>query len=375
VTTWHLLLDDSVGAADGLALDEALAARHRRDRREMPVTLRLYTYRDHAALCGRFQHLDAEIDIDACRRTGTEFNRRPTGGGAIIMGAHQLGVAVCAPAPVAERPRSILRRFSEGVVAGLARLGIDASFGGKNDLQVEGRKIAGLGLSLDGGGGLLFHSSVLADLDIGFMLDVLRIPAAKLGSAAVGAVERRVTTVTRETGRDWDGKALREVIAEGFAEAMGVELEPSEPDAETRALAAALVETRYGSDEWRFQRSPQADATGTAVLKTPGGLVRLYVAMSGDVVKSALFTGDFNQLPPPLAELEARLRWSAVDPDTLTRLADQAMPEGSGLGVGNGEIVTLIADAARRARALAVAAPNRSGSCYFPEPTREGSPP
>ena len=369
MTSWRYLVDDSVGAAEGLALDESLAASYDRSTGQAPPTLRLYTYRDHAALCGRFQHLEAEIDVDACDRAGVEFNRRPTGGGAIIMGEAQLGVAVCAPAPVAESPKSILLRFSEGIVAGLARLGIDASFGGKNDLKVGGRKIAGLGLYLDGTGGLLFHSSVLAALDIPFMLEVLDIPAAKLGDAAVGAVERRVTTVSRETGREWDGKSLREVVARGFAEAMGVDLALAEPTVEERERAAGLAELKYQTDDWRFQRSPQSDATGTSVMKTPGGLVRLYVALSGETIKSALFTGDFNQLPDPLAEFEGRLKWSNPGEDALMRIAAETMPSGSGLEVGNHELVSLVLNAVRRARAVEVAAPARSGSCYFPEST------
>ena len=375
MTIWRYITDDSVGAAEGLALDEALCAGYGRDDQQSPTTLRLYTYRDHAALCGRFQHLEAEIDVEACRRTGTEFNRRPTGGGAIIMGEAQLGVAICAPAPVEEGPKSILLRFSEGIVAGLGMLGIEASFGGKNDLKVAGRKIAGLGLYLNGSGGLLFHASVLADLDVGFMLDVLRIPAAKLGGAAAEAVERRVTTVSRETGRSWDAKALREVIADGIAEAMGVELDVSAPTEQEEQMASGLVEAKYGSDEWRFQRSPQLDATGTSMIKTRGGLVRLYLALTGETIKSALFTGDFNELPPALVELESRLKWSSTDRATLSRIADESLSDGAGLGVSSAEIVELISSAARRARAVGLAAPSRSGSCYFPETTEGASKP
>ena len=92
---WRLLSHDGVEAAAGLALDEAMLAGYARDADPgWPPTLRLYTYRSHCALVGRYQHLDAEIDVEACRRTGTGFSRRPTGGGAIVMGAGQLGVAV-----------------------------------------------------------------------------------------------------------------------------------------------------------------------------------------------------------------------------------------------------------------------------------------
>jgi lipoate-protein ligase A len=365
-------MDDSVSGAEGLALDEALAANHTRGGDPSPITLRLYTYRNQVALCGRFQHLEAEIDVDACRETGTEFNRRPTGGGAIVMGGGQLGVAVCAPAPVEQSPKAILLEYSKGIVAGLARIGVEASFGGKNDLKVDGRKIAGLGLFLDGNGGLLFHSSILADLDTRFMLDVLDIPAAKLGDAAVGAVERRVTTLTRETGQEWTGKSVRDVIAEGFAEAMGVELVDGQPTDLELERTTGLVESKYQTEDWIFQRSPRFDSTGSAMIKTPGGLVRLYLAMSGDTIKSALFAGDFNQLPEALSEFESRLKWSRLEEQALDRLATDAMPDGSGLGVGNDDMVRVVLDAGRRAKAVGVAAPSRTGSCYFPESRDEG---
>lgn len=361
------MIHDEVGAAEGLAFDEALMAAHHRHASEAPPTLRLYTYRSHAALCGRFQHLEAEIDIEACRRTGTAFNRRPTGGGAIVMGSGQLGVAVATRAPAAERPKQVLLRFSEGIVAGLARLGIEASFGGKNDLVVDGRKIAGLGLYLDGAGGLLFHSSILADLDIPFMLEVLDIPAAKLGGLAIGAVEERVTTVGRELGRPIAADELRHEIAAGFATALGWKLDRVEATAEEEARAADLVATKYATEDWLFQRAPRPDGTGSAMVKTPEGLVRLYVALQGDTIKSALFTGDFNQIPEPLLAFESALKWSRLDPELVARLAGEACPEGTGLGVDPSVLVKAVLEAGAKAEGRETAAPQRDGSCYFPE--------
>ena len=52
---------------EGLALDEALMASYARGEPRRPPTLRLYTYRTHCALIGRYQNLDAEVDLAACR--------------------------------------------------------------------------------------------------------------------------------------------------------------------------------------------------------------------------------------------------------------------------------------------------------------------
>lgn len=379
---WRLLTDHRVDAATGLALDEALAAGQGRNGGHLPPALRLYTYRG-AALVGRYQHLAAEVDVDACRERGVEWNRRPTGGGAIVMGPGQLGVAVAVPAPAHDHPRDLLARFAGGIIAGLGRLGIDAHLTGKNDLSVGQRKIAGLGLYLDPAGGLLFHSSVLADLDVAFMLSVLRIPAAKLAdkpgaggvpASIVAAISERITTVSAETGVPWRGAGLAEPVAAGFAEALDLDLVPGEPSTAELARAGALVAERYTTEAWWSERSPQDDATGTATLKTPEGLVRCYLALHGPTIKSALFAGDFSVAPEPLVRFEAALRWSRCDGDAIAALATAAFAGGTGLGVEPDAVVACVLEAAERARLHGglgggpVATPARdAGSCYYPD--------
>ncbi|NKQ54383.1 hypothetical protein HFP15_15970 [Amycolatopsis sp. K13G38] len=364
---WRLLTENGAGAAEGLALDEALMAGYARDADVRPPTLRLYTYRSHCALVGRYQNLAAEVDLEACERTGTEVSRRPTGGGAIIMGAGQLGVALIDRAPVGKRPREIIEECSAAVSAGLAELGITATFRGKNDLEVGGRKIAGLGLYIDERGGMLFHASVLAGLDVGFMLEVLRIPAAKLADKAVAAVQERVTTVTRETGREFDGAAVRDHVALGFAKAFGVELEPDAAEAAELARATELARDRYRARSWLSEQGAIPDGSGSALLKTPEGLVRIYLSTHGDLVKSAVVVGDFALMPPALGRLEADLRWRRLDPVVVTAIVSASGADRA-LGVGAEQLAQTVLTAGRQAGTLATAAPVRSaGSCYFPE--------
>jgi lipoate-protein ligase A len=366
---WRLITDDGAGAAEGLALDEALMARYARGEPDRPPTLRLYTYRSHCALVGRYQNLEAEVDLAACERTGTQVSRRPTGGGAIVMGAGQLGVAYVSRAAADKRPRELIELLSAALVAGLAELGITAVFRGKNDLEADGRKIAGLGLYVDPAGAMLFHASVLADLDIPFMLEVLRIPAAKLADKAAVAVAERVTTVTRQTGHRYDAAALRPVIAAGFAAAFGATLEDAPTDPAERARASVLVADRYGARSWLGERSVAADGSGSAVLKTPAGLARIYVTTHGDLVKSAMVVGDFNELPPALAALESALRWRRIDDRSVSEAVTRS-GAGAALGMPAARVATAVLEAARQAGQRAAAAPVRSaGSCYFPEPS------
>jgi lipoate---protein ligase len=360
---WRYVSSDGVTAARGLATDESLMAGYARGEPDRPPILRLYTYVSHCALVGRYQNVEAEVDLDECARTGTSVNRRPTGGGAIVMGADQLGVAVIGRAPAAERPKETLQRMSEGIVRGLAELGISANFRGKNDLEVGGRKIAGLGLYLDGRGGMLFHSSVLADLDIGYMLQVLRIPAAKLGDRAVTAVGERVTTVTRESDTTWSGAGLRDIVAIGFEKALGVVLTASAATTEEEAAIDELERAKYEDQAWVHQRSPSPDAKGSALFKTAAGLVRVYLALEGGAIKSVLFTGDFNELPDELLKLESALRWSRIE--RVESIVETAC--GIHAEIPARSVIAAVLEAAERASERTVSAPQRDGSCYFPE--------
>lgn len=367
---WRLLTSEAVEAAEGLAVDEALLLHYGPGRHQLhDATLRLYTYRSHCALVGRYQNLEDELDLDACTRLGVSYNRRPTGGGAIIMGAGQLGVAVCTRAPTGLGPRALLRQYAEGVTAGLAKLGIQAHFRAKNDLEVGGRKIAGLGLYVDDRGALLFHASVLADLDVSLMLQVLRIPGAKLSDKAVARVGERVTTVSWELGRRVRAVDLREPVREGFAAALGLCLQPGDLDLEEKARVDQLLKEKYGNAAWVHQRSPLPDSRGNALLKTPEGLLRFHVGVHGDTLKSLLITGDFNTMPASVARLEASLRWSPADPVRIRAACAQALADGE-LGVPADEVARAVWKAACRAldrnrhpHPLRVA-----GSCYFPDP-------
>ncbi len=374
MTHWRYLSDDGAGAAEGLAADEAMMLRYGRgETLSRPgeadaASLRLYTYRPHCALVGRYQSLAEEVDLAYCAASGIEVGRRPTGGGAIIMGPGQLGIAVAARATPEETPRQTLRRFARGVVAGLHGLGIDATFRSKNDLEVEGRKIAGLGLYLDPRAAVLFHASVLVDLDVALMLRVLRIPGAKLSDKAVARFSERVTTVSTELGRTLTAEEVREAFRAGFAKTFGVELAPGRLDAAERHRCCELVRTRFGREQWIHQRSPQRDARGTAVLKTPEGLLRIYVGTHGGVVKNALFTGDYNLLPAGIPRLEAALRWCRAEPGRIREVTEAALGPDE-LGVPAATVSAAVWQATERALALhSQAEPVRlEGSCYFPD--------
>ncbi|MDP2950367.1 MAG: biotin/lipoate A/B protein ligase family protein, partial [Chloroflexota bacterium] len=224
--TWRYIEDDSATASFGLAADEFLL---RTAAQGGPTTLRLYTYQPHAALVGRFQNVDAELRVDECRRLGAEINRRLTGGGAIVMGDAQLGLALAVSPSDSVRtanPALVFQRYARPIIDGLRALGVAAGFRPKNDIEVEGRKIAGLGVCLDEEDGLLFHASILVDLDVPLMLRLLNLAPEKISDKDIASFEERLTTVRRVVGGQVAVEEVRQAVRSGFERDLGVSLEP-----------------------------------------------------------------------------------------------------------------------------------------------------
>lgn len=322
---WRLITDDAVSASFGLAADEFLARRVGTG--EAFPTLRLYTYRSHCALVGRFQNVENEVHVDYCRSHGIAINRRPTGGGAIIMGADQLGVALTLPGRGADaysHARELMEKFSGGLARGLASLGIQARFRRKNDIEVNGRKIAGLGIYRAPSDGLLFHASLLVGLDVPLMLHVLNTPFEKISDKEIATVAERTCTVRGELDRAISLDDVRQNVGEGYAEAFGVNLIPGNfTDEECRAIDE-LEQEKYLADGWVFQTTEVPDAIGSARLKTPAGLLDVSATLAGRTIKAVYLRGDFFAAENAVADLEASLRWHSAEPEAVAATLRQA---------------------------------------------------
>jgi lipoate-protein ligase A len=208
-------------------------------------------------------------------------------------------------------------RFSKGLVRGLSSLGIAARFRGKNDLVVDGRKIAGLGVYRDPSGGLLFHGSLLLDLDVRLMSRVLVTPFVAITEGELAVVARRTVTVRELVGSAVSLTDLRARVAEGFSQSFEVPLEAASLSAEEIAAAGELVEGKYQTPGWVLQTTSVPDADGAAHLKTPAGRLELHVSMAGRTLKAVQLRGDFFETEEALADLEGRLRWHSTEATVL----------------------------------------------------------
>ena len=374
---WRYIEEDGVTASYGLATDEFLMSYGLTDDAKYPVSLKLYTYRDHCALAGRFQDIRAEIDTANCEEAGIGYSRRLTGGGAIIMGKDQLGICLTASGKYFqwEHVRELYHLFSKPVISALQEMGINAQFRSKNDLEVNGKKIAGLGVHISPENTLQFHTSLLIDLDTSAMLKILKIPIQKFSDKRMTAsIEQRLTTIRRETGRTVTLEVVRQTIKKHFEAFFEVSMDHVPVDDAEKKAIRKLEKKRYLDPAWVFQYSPQEDMTGMGLKKTKAGLLRTYIGLKGETIKSVLITGDFFEQAEVFSRIESDLKWGALEKEKISEVVKRIMDEydtGNIYGVSAAEITEAVWLAAQRA--LAANRYTYKGSCYYPKTEKEGA--
>ena len=361
---WRYLCEDRVSDSYGLAADEAMALRVGENL--SPPVLRLYTYRSCSALVGRFQRIENELNLEFCREQKMSVNRRPTGGGAILMGEDQLGVALmlrdwngC------KAPRELMRHFASALCEGLLFFGVNAQFRGKNDLEVEGRKIGGLGIHSNASGGYLLHCSLLVDLDVPLMLRALNVPLEKLEARQLKSIEGRITTVRRELKKDTSLNEVRDKIRRVFSSYFSVEFKQSCYSPEEKKIISEMESSRYLNKDWIYQKVDVPDLSGEARQMTPAGLLDVRVTMAGRQIKAVFLGGDFFAEESAVSDIEGSLRWHSSEFEqihsTLEILYAKREDELAFLPIEN--VCEVISKAVESARAISQDS-NTSYGCF-----------
>ena len=318
---WRYFSEDRVNDYFGLAVDETMALRVGKN--QSPPILRLYTYCSNSALVGRFQRIENELNLNFCESQEISVNRRPTGGGAILMGEDQLGVAwMLREWEGCQAPRELMKHFAATLCEGLNAFGIDAKFRGKNDLEVEGRKIAGLGIHSNAAGSYLFHCSLLVDLDVTLMLKALNVPVEKLEAKKLRSIEGRITNVRRELYQNIPLNEVRDTLKKSFGNHFGIDFKKDHYNHEEESAIAEMETSKYLNREWIYQKIEVPDLSGETRQMTPAGLIDVRVTMAGRQIKAVFIGGDFFAGESAVADIEGSLRWHSSEPEALGKTLD-----------------------------------------------------
>jgi lipoate-protein ligase A len=273
--TWRLVHSPLAEGAANMATDEAILRAVAEG--EAPPTLRFFGWSPPCLSLGYAQPA-AEADTARLKRLGYGLVRRPTGGRAILH-TDELTYSVIAPM---DEPRvrggvvESYQQLSAGLLRGLAHLGlavradkeyspaeaglakgpvcfevpsnyeITVGSGGKPRKLLGSAQVRKLGVVLQ-------HGTLPLTGDLGRICDALTFDSEAERQRVRARVRERATTVAEVIGREatWDEAAA--ALAQGFAEALNLDLQPSALTPHEQALAEQMRVEKYGTAAWNLR--------------------------------------------------------------------------------------------------------------------------
>jgi lipoate-protein ligase A len=336
MSSWRLFKDTvhPVSTAVGLSIDDTLPLSL--SQHGSPPILHLYLFRP-SAIVGKYQDITAALRLDRCKERGIEYNRRSTGGGTVIMGprviALGLGIPIDYPG-LKGGINGIFETLSAVLLRALRDLGVQAGFRPKNDLEVDGKKIAGLSASLETDKAILFHASLLVDFDIPLMMEIMNQPPLKLYDKGYSCFSQRITTIREQLGRDVSMDTAVETIEKAFSQGFGISFERDEPDDWEQERIEDFITSRYTSLDWIFSHKHPRSRMGIGELKTPGGLLAVSLALAGNTIEHIIISGDFFSTTKDINLLESALKWTSAKKEKIEEHLSEVWREDMIYGVG-----------------------------------------
>ena len=272
---WRLIIEESPrsGAAN-MAVDEAIAEAAAEG--AVPPTLRFYRWHLPTVSLGRHQKA-ADVDETQLAARGYDLVRRTTGGRAILHTdelTYSVAGAITEPLMSGGVMDAYLR-FSNGLLSGLELLGLAANKAGartraSRDLSAvcfeapSAYEITAAGLKLMGSaqsrrkGYVLQHGSLPLWGDITRLVDVLAVSCAEKKRLRQQLPRLAITLADAlDVPPDSENLAFPRVasaMAEGFASALGLDLQPGTLSARELRRSAELIRTRFADPAWTRHR-------------------------------------------------------------------------------------------------------------------------
>lgn len=147
-----------------------------------------------SVLLGKNQYTFAEINVPEARKRGIQIVRRKSGGGTVYGDLENCQYTFISRQEKGQGLKESFEIFAEPVVEGLRSLGLDASFTGRNDILIEGKKISG-NAQYRFKDRVVHHGTLLFDSDFDSMNAVLNSRKIKLKSKGVKSIASRVCMI------------------------------------------------------------------------------------------------------------------------------------------------------------------------------------
>ncbi|MEM0519007.1 lipoate--protein ligase [Aequorivita flava] len=295
----------------------------------------LFYINEPSIIIGRNQNTLEEINHEYVDKNKIHVVRRISGGGAVYHDYGNLNFSFITNHDI--KSLNNFKKFTAPVIKVLKSLGLDAELKGRNDIQVEEKKISGTA-QFSTGKRMVSHGTLLLDTNLGEVVNALNVKMSKIESKGHKSVRSRVANISEYLKTPLKIEAFRQLLLEGLYE----ESEPFESyrlSAEEWQAVHKLKEEKYDTWDWNYGRSPKFNIQRSK--RFPIGEIDLRIFVEKGYIKDFKIFGDFFG-KEPTENLENLLIGNRYEKeDILEVLKDVDVKEYFG-DIGKAEFIELV---------------------------------
>jgi lipoate-protein ligase A len=315
-----------------LALEEYLLRFAKTDQ-----DLLLFYINRPSIIIGRHQNTLEEINTEYVQQRQIQVVRRLSGGGAVYHDLGNLNFSFIT-AYSSDVPHSFAK-FTAPVIQALAALGVQAELSGRNDIQVDGRKVSGNAQYITGSR-MYSHGTLLFNSDLDHVGEALKVKPGKIASKGIKSIRSRVANISEFLPQTMSIEEFRAFILKhvfsGSEDVPQYVLTDEEWDA-----VHHLADERYRQWDWNYGQSP--DYNIYKAQRFAGGEIELYLNVEQETIRSAKIHGDFFS-KGDLGDLEQRLTGLPYHPSELRQALSGFEFEKYFLGFTGQEVLEFISN-------------------------------
>ncbi|MDX1784014.1 MAG: lipoate--protein ligase, partial [Aequorivita vladivostokensis] len=239
--------------------------------------------------------------------------RRISGGGAVYHDFGNLNFSFITDHDI--KSLNNFKKFTAPVIKVLNSLGLNAELKGRNDIQVDEKKISGTA-QFSTGKRMVSHGTLLFDTDLGEVVNALNVKMSKIQSKGHKSVRSRVANISEFLKQPLKIEEFRKLLLEGLYE----ESEPFERyhlTPEEWKAVHELKEEKYDTWDWNFGRSPKFNIQRSK--RFPIGEIDLRIFVEKGLIKDFKIYGDFFG-KEPVEKLEKLLVGARYEKEDISNL-------------------------------------------------------
>jgi lipoate-protein ligase A len=247
----------------------------------------LFYINEPSIIIGRNQNTLEEINYDYVEENNIHIVRRVSGGGAVYHDFGNLNFSFITNHDV--KSLNNFKKFTAPVIKVLNSLGLNTELKGRNDIQVDEKKISGTA-QFSTGKRMVSHGTLLFNTDLGEVANALNVKMSKIESKGHKSVRSRVANISEFLQKPLKIEAFRQLLLEGLYE----ESEPFESYHLTKEEWKAvhtLKDEKYDTWDWNFGRSPKFNIQRNKRFAV--GEIDLRIFVEKGIIKDFKIFGDF----------------------------------------------------------------------------------